>query len=100
MAPVPQAALAAVLGSLCVTAALAQSQSPGREEMYRRYLQFPELVVGGSVEPLWDEDGSSFRFVESDKPIPAGMGNRYRGVRAAVAGEDLARPIVRADVLL
>ncbi len=35
-----------------------------REAMYYRYLEFPSLVKGGSVEPHWMADGSSFWYAE------------------------------------
>jgi hypothetical protein len=35
-----------------------------REEMYRRYLDFPKYVKGGKVEPHWMADGNSFWYAE------------------------------------
>ena len=35
-----------------------------REAMYSRYLKFPSLVKGGSIEPHWMADGSSFWYAE------------------------------------
>ena len=35
-----------------------------REAMYYRYLEFPSLVTGGSIEPHWMADGSSFWYAE------------------------------------
>ncbi len=35
-----------------------------REAMYYRYLEFPPYVKGGSVEPHWMADGSSFWYAE------------------------------------
>src|SRR5210317_2221909 len=35
-----------------------------REEMYRRYLEFPKYVKGGKVEPHWMADGNSFWYAE------------------------------------
>ncbi len=35
-----------------------------REAMYYRYLEFPSYVKGGSVEPHWMADGSSFWYAE------------------------------------
>ncbi len=32
--------------------------------MYYRYLEFPSYVKGGSVEPHWMADGSSFWYAE------------------------------------
>ena len=37
---------------------------PDREEMYRRYLEFPKYVKGGRVEPHWMADGNSFWYAE------------------------------------
>lgn len=37
-----------------------------REAMYYRYLEFPFLVKGGSIEPHWMADGSSFWYTEGD----------------------------------
>ncbi len=36
-----------------------------REAMYYRYLEFPSYVKGGSVEPHWMADGSSFWYAEN-----------------------------------
>ena len=35
-----------------------------REELYHRYLEFPSYVKGGSLEPHWMADGSSFWYDE------------------------------------
>ena len=35
-----------------------------REEMYRRYLEFPKYVKGGKVEAHWMADGNSFWYAE------------------------------------
>ncbi len=35
-----------------------------REEMYRRYLEFPKYVKGGKVDPHWMADGNSFWYAE------------------------------------
>jgi len=35
-----------------------------REAMYHRYLEFASYVKGGSIEPHWMADGSSFWFAE------------------------------------
>ena len=40
-----------------------KDQSP-REDMYRRYLEFPSYVKGGAIDPHWMADGSSFWYVE------------------------------------
>ncbi len=39
-----------------------------REAMYRRYLEFPSYVKGGSIQPHWMADGSSFWYAEG---VPA-----------------------------
>ncbi len=40
----------------------AVAQEPMRSEMHDRYMRFWDYVVGGSVEPHWLADGSSFWF--------------------------------------
>ncbi|MFQ5791349.1 MAG: DPP IV N-terminal domain-containing protein [Acidobacteriota bacterium] len=35
-----------------------------REAMYERYLKFPSYVKGGSIQPHWMADGSSFWYAE------------------------------------
>ena len=40
-----------------------KDQSP-REDMYRRYLEFPSYVKGGAIDPHWMADGSSFWYAE------------------------------------
>ena len=35
-----------------------------REAMYHRYLEFPSYVKGGSIQPHWMADGSSFWYAE------------------------------------
>jgi len=41
-----------------------EAQQSEREAMYYRYLEFPSLVKGGSIEPHWMADGSSFWYAE------------------------------------
>lgn len=41
-----------------------ESEQSEREAMYYRYLEFPSYVKGGSIEPHWMADGSSFWYVE------------------------------------
>ena len=53
---------------LLLVEADAQSSTSVREEMYKRYLDFPSYVKGGKIEPHWEQDGSSFWFHESDEP--------------------------------
>ncbi len=42
-----------------------------REVMYHRYMEFSSYVKGGSIEPHWMADGSSFWYAE-------GGGGEYR----------------------
>jgi dipeptidyl aminopeptidase/acylaminoacyl peptidase len=42
----------------------AEAKQAEREAMYYRYLEFPSYVKGGSVEPHWMADGSSFWYAE------------------------------------
>ena len=37
-----------------------EAERSEREAMYYRYLEFPSYVRGGSIEPHWMADGSSF----------------------------------------
>ncbi len=56
----------AVIGLVLITHpvnAQPKDQS-AREEMYHRYLEFPSYVKGGSIEPHWMADGSSFWYAE------------------------------------
>jgi len=41
-----------------------ETRQSEREAMYYRYLEFPSYVKGGSVEPHWMADGSSFWYAE------------------------------------
>ncbi|MCH8823719.1 MAG: DPP IV N-terminal domain-containing protein, partial [Planctomycetes bacterium] len=55
----------AIAISITAPLALAQEVSQAeREAMYHRYLEFPSLVKGGSIEPHWMVDGSSFWYAE------------------------------------
>jgi len=64
----PKLAICAfVVASLVLVAASAhgqQTQQSEREAMYRRYLEFPSYVKGGSITPHWMADGSSFWYAE------------------------------------
>jgi len=54
------AIVCAVIGLVLITQpvnAQPKDQS-AREAMYRRYLEFPKYVKGGSIEPRWMADGS------------------------------------------
>ncbi len=56
----------AVIGLVLITLpvnAQPKDQSE-REAMYYRYLEFPSYVKGGSIEPHWMADGSSFWYAE------------------------------------
>ena len=57
--------LLASMPSLSAVETAAQSSVPVREEIYRRYLEFPSYVKGGKIEPHWIADGSSFWYAES-----------------------------------
>ncbi len=39
-----------------------EADQPEREAMYYRYLEFASYVKGGSLEPHWMADGSSFWY--------------------------------------
>ncbi|MEE8200430.1 MAG: DPP IV N-terminal domain-containing protein [Candidatus Acidoferrales bacterium] len=41
-----------------------QAEQTEREAMYYRYLEFASLVKGGSIQPHWMADGSSFWYTE------------------------------------
>ena len=41
-----------------------EAQQSEREAMYYRYMEFASYVKGGSVEPHWMADGSSFWYAE------------------------------------
>jgi len=41
-----------------------ESKQSEREEMYHRYLELESYVKGGSIEPHWMADGSSFWYAE------------------------------------
>ena len=50
-----------------IAAPLLRAQEEGqseREAMYYRYLEFPSYVKGGSIQPHWMADGSSFWYAE------------------------------------
>jgi len=54
------------VGSLSILSG-AHGQGAGqseREAMYYRYLEFPSYVKGGSIQPHWMVDGSSFWYAE------------------------------------
>lgn len=62
---------AALLAGLIVATPLlaaAESSQSEREAMYRRYLEFASYVKGGSVEPHWMTDGSTFWYAEGTRP--------------------------------
>src|SRR3972149_2256424 len=41
-----------------------EAEQSQREAMYYRYLEFASYVKGGSIEPHWLADGSSFWYAE------------------------------------
>ncbi len=47
----------------------AQEAEPSEQEaMYYRYLEYPSYIKGGSIDPHWMADGSSFWYAEG---VPA-----------------------------
>jgi dipeptidyl aminopeptidase/acylaminoacyl peptidase len=58
-----------LVAGLVVMASLVRAKEPKQSEkeaMYYRYLEFPSYVKGGSIEPHWMADGSSFWYAEGD----------------------------------
>lgn len=58
-----------LIAGLVVMVSLVRAQEPEQSEkeaMYYRYLEFPSYVKGGSIEPHWMADGSSFWYAEED----------------------------------
>lgn len=64
-----------LITALCHTALLTAAVLPlfgqasdvaRREVMYRRYLEFPNLIEGDSIEPHWTADGQSFWYAHGD----------------------------------
>lgn len=53
-----------VLASIVPSAVSQEDKQSDRAAMYRRYLEFPSYVKGGSIEPHWMADGSSFWYAE------------------------------------
>ena len=63
--PTVQTVMTVVVGvMLTVVLAAQETAQPEREAMYSRYLDFASYVTGGSVEPHWMADGSSFWYAE------------------------------------
>lgn len=62
----PLAPLVLVAGlALTISFCFAQEDKQAeREAMYHRYLDFASYVKGGSIEPHWMADGSSFSYAE------------------------------------
>lgn len=61
------AMLVIFFASIGLHAALVPAQEASqaeREAMYYRYLEFPSYVKGGSIQPHWMADGSSFWYAE------------------------------------
>ena len=63
--PTGQTVMTVVVGVM-LTVVLAAQETPQseREAMYYRYMEFASYVNGGSVEPHWMADGSSFWYAE------------------------------------
>ena len=77
-----EAIICAVIGLVLITLAVnAQPKDESeREEMYRRYLEFPKYVKGGTVEPHWMADGNSFWYAEGapESDLTSSDGRRGR----------------------
>ena len=43
-----------------------EAKQSEREAMYSRYLEFPSLVKGGSIQAHWMAGGSNFWYVEEE----------------------------------
>jgi dipeptidyl aminopeptidase/acylaminoacyl peptidase len=56
--------LIVALGDIASLVRAQQPQESEREAMYRRYLEFPSYVKGGSITAHWRADGSSFWYAE------------------------------------
>ena len=56
--------LAVTLSVIAPLTPAQEAQQSEREAMYYRYLEFPSLVKGGSIDPYWMADGSSFWYAE------------------------------------
>ena len=52
------------LSSIVLSARAQETAQPERRAMYYRYLEFASYVKGGSIEPHWMADGSSFWYAE------------------------------------
>ncbi len=53
--------------TILIPRVLAQETKPSEAEgMYYRYLEFASYVKGGSIEPQWMTDGSTFWYAEGD----------------------------------
>ena len=61
-------ALLAALGLFAGSITAQEMKYAEREAMYQRYLEFSSLVKGGSIEPHWMADGSSFWYAEGAVP--------------------------------
>ena len=47
-----------------------EARQSEREAIYYRYLEFRSYVKGGSIEPHWMADGSSFWYAEGATNMP------------------------------
>ncbi len=52
------------LSLIAVSSCAQDSEQDGSEAMYNRYLEFASYIKGGSIEPHWMADGSSFWYAE------------------------------------
>ncbi len=52
------------LAAIAPSAPAQEAERSEREAMYYRYLEFPSYVKGGSIEPHWMADRSSFWYAE------------------------------------
>ena len=64
MTRLKMATIVILVVGLVVIATPVRAQQAEREAMYYRYLEFASLVKGGSVQPHWMADGSSFWYAE------------------------------------
>ena len=70
-----------LITGLVAAAPLARAGEPTqleREAMYYRYLEFPSYVKGGSIEPHWMADGSSFWYANGAPALQQSPGAAAR----------------------
>ncbi len=56
--------IATALATKMLTGQNPETAQAEREAMYYRYLEFPSYVRGGSIQPHWMANGSSFWYAE------------------------------------